>query len=66
MGGTPTFEGAIYAPYADVNLSGTVNFTGMIIGETITGGGDIQLDQKSMGLEDWFPSIIRKLYWDYE
>ena len=41
MNGTPEFKGAIYAPEASVDLQGNVSFTGSIVANTITGGGNV-------------------------
>lgn len=63
MNGTPEFMGAIYAPEAPVNLQGNVSFTGSIIADTITGGGNVTVTYRSLDTSELPILLFRRGRW---
>lgn len=63
MNGTPEFRGIIYAPDALVNLSGNSSFTGSIVADTFTGGGNITLTYAGLNTSNLPIPLYRRGVW---
>ncbi len=53
IGGTPEFNGGIFAPLAEVEFSGNPEIKGAIRGKTIKDAGNVYFEDDPFLLEDW-------------